>query len=94
MKLTKEDYMLLPKERLAELLAEIDEERRDNNIPYMPTRIYPSDGKTGPCIDGGPCNNPFHDCVNCPGMFNTGGYATTTTMNINDGGQTGENEGK
>ena len=87
MKLTTEDYMWLPKERLAELLVERDEEDEKNKYvpcpwttPYVPDYPWVTyEDKTGPCFDGGPCNNPFHDCVNCPGRWNTGGQWTTNT---------------
>ena len=61
MKLTKEDYMRLPKERLAELLAEMDNNPGEPiQIPAMPTT---------PSIwgcDGIHCTNPHMDCINCP----------------------------
>ena len=58
-KMTKEDYMRLPKERLAELLVEKETQR----FAYM--QIHPL------CYEqGGTCTNPFHDCVNCPKTFN------------------------
>lgn len=53
--MTKEDYMYLPKERLAELLAEHD---------LLGSNINERDI---PCYDPkGICINPFHDCINCP----------------------------
>lgn len=61
MKLTKEDYMRLPKERLAELLAEMDNNPGEPiQIPTMP--ITPS---IWGC-DGIHCTNPHMDCINCP----------------------------
>lgn len=73
--MTKEDYMKLTKERLAELLAERDSQ------PVIPTIIESSRLS---CFEGGPCLNPFHDCVNCPRQT-TGGWSTTTvTTNNND----------
>lgn len=60
--MTKEDYMKLTKERLAELLAERDFQ------PVIPTIIGNSYLS---CLEGGPCINPFHDCINCPRQ-NTG----------------------
>lgn len=68
--MTKEDYMKLPKERLAELLAERD----TDIIRFVPIRIeswHPS------CYEGGPCTNPFHDCINCPHL--SGGHGTWTS---------------
>lgn len=54
--MTKEDYMCLPKERLAELLAERD---------LLGLNII--NERDIPCYDPkGSCTNPFHDCINCP----------------------------
>lgn len=59
--MTKEDYMMLPKEKLAELLEE-----RDRNIIALP--------RTYNCWEpGGTCINRFHDCINCPKTQSTGG---------------------
>lgn len=70
--MTKEDYMRMPKERLAELLAERD------NEPYRLVFPNPNNGYITPCYaPNGVCNNPFHDCINCPRMF--GGRGTTTS---------------
>lgn len=62
MKLTKQDYMRLPKERLAELLVEMDSRpiKPPITIPSMP--ITPS----GWGCDGIHCINPQMDCINCP----------------------------
>ena len=65
MKLTKQDLMRLPKERLAELIVEMQESL---------TLTTPSDGPTfipfkqQPfCWEpGGHCTNPQMDCINCP----------------------------
>jgi hypothetical protein len=58
--MTKEDYMRLPKARLAELLAERDAlEERFRGIPLQ-TWQHPCSDPSWPCI------NPQHDCVNCP----------------------------
>lgn len=60
--MTKEDYMRLPKARLAELLAERDAlEERFRGIPLQ-TWQHPCSDPSYPCI------NPQHDCVNCPRM--------------------------
>ena len=67
--MTKEDYMKLPKERLAELLVEKEweQKRNDPTIPFAG------------CLDpNGICINPFHDCINCPRQFSFGGGFTTT----------------
>lgn len=70
--MTKEDYMHLPKERLAELLAERDTHHR---IDYIPTDRF-----TLPCYaPGGICTNPFKDCINCPKQFGDGTTTITTT---------------
>lgn len=78
--LTKEDYMKLDKERLAELLVERDAEdkiRQPFIFPEFPTTPpvnpvkYPNG--TPLCPYGGACTNPFRDCVNCPGVISTGG---------------------
>ena len=69
--MTKEDYMKLSKERLAELLANRDSLidklfMIDNNTPYA----------IPPCYSGGPCTNPHYDCINCPRKFNSGGITS------------------
>ena len=76
MKLTKEDYMRLPKERLAELLVEMDNEKVDPivvpstpSIPIMPTQ------PSGWGCDGVHCTNPQMDCINCPRTLH---YRTNT----------------
>lgn len=68
--MTKEDYMALPKERLAELLAEKDMVQQ---IIMQPRPL---------CYEpGGTCMNPQHDCVNCPKTGYMGNYYYTTTTN-------------
>ena len=62
--MTKEDYMFLPKERLAELLAE-----RDTQIDCFIPHCYSPDGI---------CTNPLKDCINCPKQFDNGTTITTT----------------
>lgn len=67
--MTYKDYMKLPKETLAKELA-----RRDEN----PIQVFhiPSE-KTTPCYaPDGICTNPFHDCINCPKNWSTGGIVT------------------
>lgn len=71
--MTKENYMKLPKERLAELLEE-----KDNVSKFIPFTV-PSTYQP-PCFSGGICTNPFHDCTNCPRIGVTG---TTTDSNLN-----------
>jgi len=75
--MTKEDYMHLPKERLAELLVERDEQDRNKTIiPYQPAL----EGQYNPpCYaPDGICVNPQRDCINCPKTHFVGGYTTTT----------------
>ena len=43
----------------------------------MSTFHYPTYGP--PCFGGGPCTNPFRDCINCPNRFSTGQTCTTTS---------------
>jgi hypothetical protein len=63
--MTKEDYMKLSKERLAELLVERD--MLPIQIPVMPVQ------QGGLYCDGSNCVNPFHDCINCPRQFSSVG---------------------
>ena len=77
--LTKEDYMKLPKERLAELLAE-----RENSYPT----VVPTTPNLLPChMPGGVCTNPFHDCVNCHRPWGDMGTITTTNTTIETNGE-------
>lgn len=70
--MTKEDYMFLPKERLAELLAERDERQHI----YVPLEHF----TTTPCYaPDGVCTNPFKDCINCPKQFGDSTTILTTT---------------
>ena len=68
--LTKEDYMKLPKERLAELLVE-----RDKPIMYIPFVDTPKPSCYEP---DGICTNPQMDCINCPRRGHMGNVITTT----------------
>lgn len=71
--MTKEDYMKLSKERLAELLVERDREPAIT-IPYT---THPQ------CFEpGGVCTNPSRDCINCPGPILGTAYWSTTTNQI------------
>lgn len=74
--MTKQDYMRLSKERLAELLAE-----RDAQQPIQPVKWHPYQTTCG--IDGGMCINPFHHCDGCPRM-QMYIYKTSTTTSSND----------
>ena len=63
--LTKEDYMRLSKERLAELLVEL-------NLPiiHLPDApaipVVPEITRLSFGCDGIHCTNPQMDCINCP----------------------------
>ena len=76
MKLNKQDLMRLPKERLAELLVEMQEhpiEPERITLPIMPT--IPS----GWGCDGIHCTNPQMDCINCPRKTTGGVYTAPNT---------------
>lgn len=81
-RLTKSDYMRLPKERLAELLVERDEQDRNRTIiPYQPAL---GGQYNPPCYaPNGVCVNPFNDCIDCPKRFGSGGYSTTSELQPN-----------
>ena len=66
MKLTKQDYMKLPKERLAELLMEMQDTPTITTPEPMP--IMPTTPSGFEC-DGTICHNPQMDCINCPRRF-------------------------
>lgn len=72
--MTKDDYMQLSKERLAELLVERDVEDKLKNIGYtLPIN-------TLPCYaPDGICTNPQRDCVGCPKHYYPGRYTTFTS---------------
>ena len=73
--MTKEDYMRLPKERLAELLVERDWENKRFilNIPFAQ------------CADpNGVCMNPFRDCVNCPRPQGGAGTWVSTSNKVEE----------
>lgn len=82
--MTKEDYMKLSKERLAELLAERD--MLTQAIPNVPkplsTQVIPNDPRPL-CGFGGYCTNPYKDCINCPGVYSPYGTITTTNTSTN-----------
>ena len=68
--MTKEDYMQLSKERLAELLAERDS--AENVLRNIPLQTWQN-----PCADPNyPCTNPQMDCINCP-RKGSGTYSIT-----------------
>ena len=69
--MTKEDYMKLDKERLAELLVEKEQESYKLFFPN------PSNDYIVPCYaPDGTCMNPQMDCINCPKYRNTGGWVS------------------
>lgn len=71
--LTKDDLMKLSKERLCELLLE-EWSKKENTIKPFD---FPSLGRDD-CYHGGPCTNPFHDCINCPRLFSGNGTTIST----------------
>ena len=78
----KKDYMKLPKERLAELLAEKDAKEEfaggiyRGYAPTIPTIVMPQP----PCYaPDGICTNPQMDCINCPRRGVTRGHYVTDT---------------
>lgn len=93
MKLTKEDYMRLSKERLAELLVERDA----NEGHILPHRVFPfadpGSYKTPCYAPDGICTNPQMDCINCP-RKTTGGVQIYTSPNTVAGISTLKAEGK
>ena len=75
MNLTKDDLMRLPKERLAEMILEMDKQQIVYPINIQPVQVGTY---TPPCFaPDGVCTNPFHDCINCPGKNNSSGKITT-----------------
>ena len=79
MKLTKQDLMRLPKERLAEIIVEMQEEQ--NLTLTTPEKdvlhLIPLQANHPYCYEpGGTCTNPQMDCINCP-KKSTGGYVDT-----------------
>lgn len=76
MKLTKQDLMRLPKERLAEIIVELQEPLTLTSQPdkqtFIPFRQQPL------CWEpGGHCTNPKMDCINCPRHQSTIPYVYT-----------------
>ena len=67
----KKDYMRLPKERLAELLVEKDNEIRNCQLLL---KLGSNDSNNMiPCYaPNGICTNPYRDCINCPKTRTTG----------------------
>jgi hypothetical protein len=71
--LTKDDLMKLSKERLCELLLEEWSKKENTLKPFD----FPSLGRDD-CYHGGPCTNPFHDCIDCPRLFSGNGTTIST----------------
>ena len=71
--LTKDDLMKLSKERLCELLLEEWSKKENTLKPFD----FPSLGGDD-CYHGGPCTNPFHDCIDCPRLFSGNGTTIST----------------
>ena len=86
MKLTKEDYMKLPKERLAELLVEMQEGPRlteeykkwKDDLDKQLHEKYGRNPSVWGC-DGTICTNPLMDCINCPRKTTGGVYTAPNT---------------
>lgn len=76
MKLTKQDYMRLSKERLAELLVEM--ENSNPLISPFPMPTMPTTPSGWGC-DGTICTNPHMDCINCPRKTTGGIYTAPNT---------------
>ena len=80
--LTKEDYLKLGIERLAELNVEKDKllyKEDTTYIPYVPYTPYCKITTSPLCYEeGGVCTNPQMDCINCP-KKSTGICVTTNT---------------
>ena len=76
--MTEEDYMKLPKKRLAQLLAE-----RDSTKDILPYLIHPPERPM--CYEpGGFCTNPQRDCINCPKISTGGSWTTNTNIYKNE----------
>lgn len=80
MKLTKADLMRLPKERLAEIIVEMQGEQNltlttpEKEVP----RFIPLQASHPYCWEpGGICTNPLMDCINCPKHNSTMPYVYT-----------------
>jgi len=91
--MTKEDYMRLPKERLAELLVEKDMDTMISR-PQLETNPIPREYDPRPlCGLGGYCTNPHFDCIGCPGFYPPSGqqlrtnFTSTGTFDKEDKGE-------
>lgn len=64
-----------------ELMKMNDLDKRICTLEKLSTINIPTQGQTWypPCyFEDGICTNPFHDCINCPRQFGSGGTITTT----------------
>lgn len=52
-----------------------DAEKRHKEATSFHYNLHPA---WPPCFSGGPCTNPYHDCINCP-RHGTSGIAKTDT---------------
>lgn len=77
-KLTKQDFMRLSKERLAELLAELLVEMDCHPIEPIQIPVMPTTPSGWGC-DGIHCTNPQMDCINCPRKTSGGVYTSPNT---------------
>lgn len=78
--MTKQDYMRLPKERLAELLEERDRQL-EKIMLLKPILNIPDSQDNPPCFaPHGICTNPQKDCINCPKDWSSRGTFTTHTF--------------
>lgn len=76
--MTKEDYMYLPKARLAEMLVERDKQSVQPYVqPYVNIPYVQVDNDS--CPFGGKCLNKFKDCIGCPKGSITYTYSSTCT---------------
>lgn len=93
--LTKEDYMKLGKERLAELLVEKDAEIEKLRQYYPPIYLPYLQDYTPKCYEpGGTCTNPHHDCINCPRLGGIVYGSSTSTFTTGTGENIGSSKDK
>lgn len=77
MKLTREELSNFSKERLIEMICEL-QEKQNVCVPYVVGVPYAHEPM---CYEpGGFCTNPHHDCVNCPATSSSGRWSTNATM--------------
>lgn len=79
-KLTKKDFMSMPKERLADLLVEVQNELLEKyERPYIPP--YEPTFSRICFLGGGLCTRPLQDCGFCP-LYTTKFTTTSSDTNI------------